>query len=249
MNNLNDTLIVIPARYGSTRLPAKMLETIDGKPVIEWVYRAALAAGCGDVLIATESQKIVAAAAAFGGKAVMTGETCQSGTDRVFEAAAKTPAQYIINVQGDEPFIASSTIAGVARLLRRDAAADIVTACVPTLDMELINNPNCVKAVLNAEGRALYFSRSVVPYKRETTADAVAAPYYQHCGIYGFKRAALEKFVKLPKSNLENLEKLEQLRALEAGMIIKSILIDRAGPAIDTAEDLSKAKEFAKTIK
>lgn len=246
---MKDTLIVIPARYGSTRLPAKVLEKINDKTILEWVYSAAVKAKCGEVIIATENKKIVEAAKKFGGKAVMTGEGCQSGTDRVFEAASKTDAQYIINVQSDEPFIESSTIKNVVNLLKSDAETDIATACVPTLNLNVITSPNCVKAVLNGQNRALYFSRSIVPYKRENTEDVLKVPYYQHCGIYGFKRAALEKFVKLPKSTLENLEKLEQLRALEAGMIIKSVLIKKTGPAIDTAEDLFKAKEFAKTNK
>jgi len=246
---MRDTLIIIPARYGSTRLPAKVLEKIQGKPVIEWVYKAALAAKCGDVVVATDSKKILSAVKAFGGKAVMTSVDCPSGTDRVYEAVSKTKAAYIINVQGDEPFIAPSTIKGVAKLIKADKETDIATACVPTLDLNLIANPNCVKAVLTAGGRALYFSRSVVPYKRDNAPEVLAAPYYHHAGIYGFKRAALEKFVKLPKSSLENLEKLEQLRALEAGMIIKSILIKKSGPAIDTAEDLFKAKQFAQKLK
>lgn len=246
---MKDTLIVIPARYGSTRLPAKVLEQIEGKPIIEWVYNACKGAKAGEVVIATESQIIVDAAKKFGANAVLTSEACQSGTDRVFEAAQKTEAKYIVNVQGDEPFVEASTIKGVIEKLKADEEADIVTACVPTLDTKSITNPNHVKAVLNQEGRALYFSRSVIPYKREATEESLMAPYYQHCGIYGFKREALAKFVKLPKSMLENLEKLEQLRALEAGMIIKSILIKKSGPAIDTAEDLYHAKEFAKANK
>ncbi len=246
MTSKNDCLIVIPARYGSTRLPAKVLEKIEGKPIIEWVYNACKKADAGEVIIATESKHIVDAAKAFGAKAVLTSESCQSGTDRVFEVAQNTDAKYIVNVQGDEPFVQPSTIKGVVELLKKDKEADIVTACVPTLDIKLITNPNHVKAVLNGEGRALYFSRSVVPYKRENDDFSLNQPYYHHCGIYGFKREALEKFVKLPKSTLESLEKLEQLRALEAGMIIKSILIKKSGPSIDTIEDLHHAKEFAK---
>lgn len=246
---MKDTLIVIPARYGSTRLPAKVLEKIEDKTILEWVYKACVKADCGDVLIATESPKIVTAAKKFGAKAVLTSEACQSGTDRVFEAVGKTKVKFVVNVQGDEPFIQPSTVKNVVEKLKADAQADIVTACVPTLDTKLITNPNHVKAVMNEEGRALYFSRSVIPYKREDTPEVLKKPYYQHCGIYGFKREALDKFVKLPKSTLENLEKLEQLRALEAGMVIKCILIEKAGPSIDTVEDLYRAKEFAKENK
>lgn len=246
MTSKNDCLIVIPARYGSTRLPAKVLEKIEGKPMIEWVYNACKNADVGQVIIATESDIIVEAVKDFGATAVLTSESCQSGTDRIFEVAQKTDAKYIINVQADEPFIAPSTIKGVFDLLSKDEQADIVTACVPTFDIKSITNPNHVKAVLNGEGRALYFSRSVVPYKRENDDLSLSRPYYHHCGIYGYKRQALERFVKLPQSTLECLEKLEQLRALEAGMIIKSILIEKSGPSIDTIADLHNAKQFAK---
>lgn len=245
---MKDTLIVIPARYASTRLPGKMLEKIDGKPIIQWVWEACNKADSGEVLIATESPIIVEEAAKFGAKAIITSDKCQSGTDRVYEVAQKTQAKYIVNVQGDEPFVAPSTIKNVIAKLKT-SNADIMTACMPTLDISSVSNPNHVKAVLNKEGRALYFSRSVIPYKRENTTESLKEPYYIHCGIYAFKRAALEKFVSLPKSTLENLEKLEQLRALEAGMTIESILIDKLGPAIDTIEDLYKAKEFAKKTK
>ncbi len=243
----NDCLIVIPARYGSTRLPAKVLELIDGKPVIQWVYQAAQKANAGDVIIATDSKIVVEAAKKFGGAAVMTSEPCQSGTDRVYEAAQKSKANYIVNLQGDEPFVQPETVRNVVKQLQKDAQADIMTACFPTLDLPSVANPNNVKAVLSGDLRALYFSRSPIPYKRDIhDEEAHKKPFYIHCGIYAFKRAALEKFVKLPKSNLENLEKLEQLRALEAGMTIKSILIKKAGPAIDTIEDLHAAREYSK---
>lgn len=245
---MKDTLIVIPARYASTRLPGKMLEKIDGKPIIQWVWEACQKAEEGEVIIATESPIIVEEAAKFGAKALITSDKCQSGTDRVFEVAQKTEAKYIVNVQGDEPFVAPATIKNTIERLKK-SSADILTACMPTLDISFVSNPNHVKAVLNKEGRALYFSRSVIPYKRENTPESLREPYYIHCGIYAFKRTALEKFVSLPKSTLENLEKLEQLRALEAGMTIESILIEKLGPAIDTIEDLYRAKEFAKKIK
>lgn len=245
---MNDTLIVIPARYASTRLPGKMLEKIEGKTIIQWVWEACKKANSGEILIATESEIIVQQAIQFGARAVITSDKCQSGTDRVYEVAQSTQAQYIVNVQGDEPFVAPSTIKNVIARLKQ-SQADIVTACMPTVDISSVSNPNHVKAVLNNEGKALYFSRSVIPYKRENTPESLKAPYYIHCGIYAFKRKALEKFVSLPKSNLENLEKLEQLRALEAGMTIESILIEKLGPAIDTIEDLYRAKEFIKQTK
>ncbi|WP_428898188.1 3-deoxy-manno-octulosonate cytidylyltransferase (CMP-KDO synthetase) [Parelusimicrobium proximum] len=243
---MTDTLIVIPARYGSTRLKAKALEMIDGKSIVQMVWEACTAANAGEVLVATENQIIVEHCASFGAKAVLTSEECQSGTDRVFEAAKGRSEKYIINVQGDEPFVKPDTIFAVAKLLKDDPQTDISTACVPTLDMDKINNPNVVKAVLTDDKQALYFSRSPIPYKRDITEEIKNIPYYQHTGIYGYKRESLEKFVSLPQSTLEKLEKLEQLRALEAGMSIKCIIINEAGPAIDTAEDLEEAKKYHK---
>lgn len=243
---MSNVLIVIPARYGSSRLPGKMLKPLAGKPVIQHVYEACKKADVGEVLIATESPIVVQAAAQFGGKAVLTSDACQSGTDRVFEAAQNRTEEIVINVQGDEPFIAPSTVRKIAELLQADPACDIASAVAPTLDENKINDPNCVKAVLNAEGKALYFSRSRVPYKREITEENKNIPYWQHCGIYGYRRKALERFVSLPPSNLEKLERLEQLRALEDGMTLKCVVIDSAGPAIDTAHDLAAAEEYYK---
>lgn len=242
---MNDTLIIIPARYGSTRFPGKPLALLQNKPIIQWVYEACKNANCGQVLIATEDQRIISAANSFGAKAVMTPDTCQSGTDRIYYAAKDLKAEYIVNVQGDEPFVLPQTVKSVVELLKKDSQTDISTACMATTDVKSIDDPNHVKAVLAKDMRALYFSRSLIPYKREKTPQTQKEPYYLHCGIYGYKRAALEKFVNLPPSPLENLEKLEQLRALEAGMIIKSVLTPKAGPAIDTPQDLQRAKEFA----
>ena len=168
---MSEVLIVIPARYGSTRLSGKALKLLAGKPVVQHVWQACVKAGVGEVLIATENQIVVDAAAQFGAKAVLTSESCQSGTDRVYEAAQNRPERIIINVQGDEPFISPSTVQKIARLLQADPQCDIASAVAPTLDENKINDPNCVKAVLNKEGRALYFSRSRVPYKRELTEE------------------------------------------------------------------------------
>lgn len=244
---MSNVLIVIPARYGSSRLPGKMLKPLAGKPVIEHVYEACKKAGVGEVLIATESQIVVDAAAKFGGGAVLTSEACQSGTDRVYEAAKNRPESIVINVQGDEPFVKPETIRKIAKLLQAEPDCDIASAVAPTLDENKINDPNCVKAVLNKDGKALYFSRSRVPYRREITQENKNIPYWQHCGIYGYQRKALERFVSLPPSNLEMLERLEQLRALEDGMTLKCVVIDSAGPAIDTARDLESAEEYFKT--
>ena len=244
---MKDVLIVIPARYGSTRLPGKALKLLAGKPVVQHVWEACVKANVGEVLIATENQIVVDAVAKFGAKGVLTSDACQSGTDRVYEAAKNRTEQIVINVQGDEPFIAPTTVQKIARLLQAQPECDIASAVAPTLDENKINDPNCVKAVLNKEGKALYFSRSRVPYKRELTEENKKVPYWQHCGIYGYQRKALQRFVSLPPSPLEQLEKLEQLRALEDGMTLKCVVIDSAGPAIDTAHDLQAAEEYFKS--
>ena len=244
---MSDFLIAVPARFGSSRLRGKILKNLCGKPVIQHVYEACLKTGLGEVIIATESPLVQEAAARFGAQAVLTSESCQSGTDRIFEAAKNRPEKFIINVQGDEPFIRPQTIAKVARLLAEDPSCDIATAVTATLDDAKIDNPNCVKAVLAKDGRALYFSRSRVPFKREITDENKNVPYWHHCGIYGYRKEALERFVSLPPSPLEKLEKLEQLRALESGMTIKCVEIESGGPAIDTEADLKAAEEYFKT--
>lgn len=244
---MSDFLIAVPARFGSSRLRGKILKNLCGKPVIQHVYEACLKTGLGDVIIATESPLVQEAAARFGAQAVLTSESCQSGTDRIFEAAKNRPEKFIINVQGDEPFIRPQTIAKVARLLAEDPSCDIATAVTATLDDAKIDNPNCVKAVLAKDGRALYFSRSRVPFKREITDENKNVPYWHHCGIYGYKKGALSRFVSLPQSPLEKLEKLEQLRALESGMTIKCVEIESGGPAIDTETDLKAAEEYFNT--
>lgn len=243
---MSDVLIVIPARYGSSRLPGKILKQLDGKPVIQRTYEACVKTGLGDVLIATESPLVVEACAKFGAHAVLTDESCQSGTDRIYQAAQNRPEQFIINVQGDEPFIRPETVQKVAQILKDDPACDIASAVVATTDDAKIDNPNCVKAVLAADGRALYFSRSRVPFKREITEENKNVPYWHHCGIYGYRKEALKRFVSLPPSPLEKLERLEQLRALEAGMTIKCAEIQPGGPAIDTQADLEAAEAYCR---
>jgi len=241
---MSDVLIVVPARYASSRFFGKILKNLGGKPVIQHVYETCCKTGLGEVILATESPVVVEAAARFGAKALLTSESCKSGTDRAYEVAKQRPESFIINVQGDEPFIQPGTITAIADLLRKDPSCDIATAVCALTDNVKIDNPNCVKAVLTAEKRALYFSRSRVPFKRELTEENKRVPYWHHCGIYGYRRAALERFVSLPESPLEKLERLEQLRALEDGMTIKCTEIQPAGPAIDTEADLKAAEAY-----
>ena len=163
-------LVIVPSRLGSTRFPRKVLAKLDGKPIVQWCWEAASAAGVGDVLIATEAKEVADAVKAFGGKAVMTSANCQSGTDRCFEAAKGRRDDIIVNVQGDQPFIKPATIRAVVKLLQDHPMIDIATAVMPLTDKERMGNPNVVKVAMNGKGRCLYFSRSLIPYPRNPAA-------------------------------------------------------------------------------
>jgi 3-deoxy-manno-octulosonate cytidylyltransferase (CMP-KDO synthetase) len=234
-------LIVIPARYNSQRFPGKVLAKIRGKAVLQWCYEAAVRSGLGPVLIATEDKRVLDFAAGIGAKAVLTSPRCQSGTDRVREAAGRSRHRFVVNFQGDEPFMSAATLRAAFGFMRR--GFDIATAGAPIADDRELANPNCVKIAMNAEGRALYFSRSLIPF-RHPLSEVKARPWFKHCGFYIYTRRALERFVKLPPSPLERLERLEQLRALENGMSIGVAKVRVLGPAIDTPEDLRTAERF-----
>lgn len=235
-----DALVVIPARMGSTRFPGKVLALLDGKPIVRWCYDAARAAQVGSVLVATEDARVAEVVESFGGQAVLTSADCASGTDRVYEAVkkSKSRAPFVINLQGDQPLIRPATIQAVARVLKKNKAADMSTAVMKLEDPERVRNPNVVKAVVAKDGRCLYFSRSPVPFPRNGTPPE----RWEHLGIYGFKRAALERFVKLPPSRLETVESLEQLRALEDGLSIFAAVVEDAPVAVDAPEDLRLAE-------
>jgi len=232
------TVVVIPARMGSTRFPAKVLSSLGGIPVVEWCRRAAVEAAVGPVVVATDHSDVIDAVKRYGGSAVLTPRNCRSGTDRVFaavrvlERARGLQFRTVVNLQGDEPFIRPSTIRKVA-LLARSGAADISTAVVPMTAGRLAADLNVVKAVLTPEGRCLYFSRAVIP--------TGSARLWRHIGIYAFTRGALERFVKSRPSPLESAERLEQLRALEAGMTIAAARVADRTIAIDTPADLRRA--------
>ncbi len=240
-----DCLIVIPARFGSQRFPGKVLAPIAGKPVIQWCWEAAVRTGLGEVIIATEHKAVLRFALSIGARAVMTSPRCQSGTDRVYEASRGTKAKFIINIQGDEPFMKASTLVKAFKKLRASPLCDIGTACSRIEDRKDIENPNCVKVAMNAAGQALYFSRSAIPF-HHPLSDLKNYPYYKHCGFYIYRREALEKFVKLKPSALERLERLEQLRALENGMKIAVAEVPALGPAIDVPADIRTAAAFLK---
>ncbi|OGR41464.1 MAG: 3-deoxy-D-manno-octulosonate cytidylyltransferase [Elusimicrobia bacterium GWA2_61_42] len=238
-------LIVIPARYGSQRFPGKVLAPLAGKPVIQWCWEAAVRTGLGEVIIATEHEKVLSFARSIGARAVMTSPRCQSGTDRVREAARGTRAKFVLNFQGDEPFMLASTLLKAFRKLAASPDCAIGTACSRITRREDLENPNCVKVAMNAAGRALYFSRCPIPF-HHPLSDLKGVPHYKHCGFYIYRREALEKFVKLKPSPLERLERLEQLRALENGMKIAVAEVPALGPAIDVPADLGTAEAFLK---
>ncbi|MEI8245008.1 MAG: 3-deoxy-manno-octulosonate cytidylyltransferase [Lentisphaerota bacterium] len=233
------TAAVIPARYGSTRFPGKVLAELCGKPMIQWVYEKAAASIADEVIIATDEPKVAKVVEGFGGRAVMTSPDHPSGTDRISEAVQGLDCDIIINVQGDEPLIPTSVIDGLIRKMQEDASIEMGTVAVPRLRSEIENDPNKVKVVFDERNFALYFSRSMVPYLREGGKDAAT---YLHWGIYAYRRETLDRFVRLPEGRLESCEKLEQLRALENGIRIYVMLSDLESIGVDTPEDLKRAE-------
>lgn len=231
---------VIPARYASSRFPGKPLVSIKGKPMIQRVYeQASKAASLGEVIVATDDQRIVDAVNSFGGKVVMTAETHQSGTDRCAEVLAKLEAKpdVIINIQGDEPFIYPEQIDQLAACFN-DPATEIATLAKAIDSLEELENPNVVKVVRDKNGFALYFSRSPIPHRRNAAFSENV--FYKHVGIYGYKVDVLGKVSQLEQSNLEMMESLEQLRWLENTYRIKVAETAYESWAIDTPEDLEK---------
>ena len=236
-----DTLVLIPARMASSRLPGKPLADIAGLPMIVHVMRRAEAAAVGPVVVATDSPAIEAAVRAAGGRAVMTRPDHVSGSDRVFEALGKVDpagqAEIVVNVQGDLPTLAPADIAAAAALLA-DQAVDIGTVAAEITRAEERDDPSVVKVVGSPAGpsrlRAVYFTRATAPYGE--------GPLYHHIGLYAYRRRALDRFVALPPSPLEKREKLEQLRALEAGMRIDLTIVGSAPLGVDTPEDLARVR-------
>ncbi len=244
---ISHAVAVIPARWASTRFPGKPLAELAGQPMIAHVVRRALeAATVEHVIVATDDERIARAAEAAGAEAVMTGD-CPSGTDRVAAAVAGSDRwDVVVNVQGDEPLLSGENIDVLVRGLLADPDAPMATLCRP-LDPERADDPNAVKVVCDSRGRALYFSRSAIPFPRE--AATAAALWRLHLGIYCFRREALAHFVSLAPSPLERAEGLEQLRALENGISI--LVFDAPHPAygVDTPEDLLRVATIMQTEK
>lgn len=239
---MKKTVIIIPARYGSTRLPAKPLLEVKNKPIIQYVYEAAKMSKLSDeVIVATDDERIKAAVENFGGNCEMTSKDHKCGSDRIAEVAYRHDEfEYILNLQGDEPQITPEVIDTALEALKRENDTDISTLVREINDEAQINNPNCVKCVFDNNFNALYFSRCPIPYARNKNES----PYYAHIGIYGYKRESLIKMTKLNQTNLERQESLEQLRALQNGMKIKVAIVDLNPVGIDTIEDFEKFKKI-----
>ncbi len=234
------TAIIIPARYGSSRLQGKPLIEVNSKPIIQWVWEKAVKSRLADrVIIATDNEEIYNCALMFGAQVQMTSDHHQSGSDRIAEVVERSAdIKYIVNLQGDEPLIKSESIDEIIRMLHE--GAEISTLVRVLTDPKDIDNPNIVKVVRDNEDFGLYFSRSRIPYER----NEGHIKYYGHLGIYGYTRDALLKMTHLMPSALELTESLEQLRALQNGMRIKTAEVDFTPVGIDTVEDLEEFRRI-----
>ncbi len=237
-------IALIPSRYGSTRLPGKALAPILGKPMIQWVYEQARRDKELDGLyVATDDARLMACVAGFGGQALLTRADHPSGSDRLAEAATLlglSPKDIVVNIQGDQPVFPPRLIGQLAALLSRDCSAVMATPMRRITDLETARNPNVVKVVFDYRGRALYFSRSPVPFWR----DGEKPYFFKHIGIYAYRVEFLQNFVTLPPRRWEEAEKLEQLRALEYGFPIHLVETVEDTVEVDTPEDLAKAEAF-----
>lgn len=224
---MSSCLTVIPARLGSTRFPRKVLAKLAGRTMIEWCWRAAVAARLGPVIVAVDSREVADEVRRFGGEAVMTRAACPSGSDRVWEAAKRRAEPIILNYQGDMPLLKPATLRATVKALTR--GTDIATSVIALDDASRRASPHVVKAVLAKNGRCLYFSRAPVSA-------------WEHLGLYAYRRGALKRFVSLRPSPLEKSERLEQLRALEDGMTIRAAIVRERPVAVDVPSDLRRAE-------
>jgi 3-deoxy-manno-octulosonate cytidylyltransferase (CMP-KDO synthetase) len=233
---------VIPARLGSTRLSRKVLREIAGKPMVQRVYEAARRCpSLQDVIIATDADEVMQLAEAHGWKAQMTSGTHRSGTDRINEVAQRVSADVYVNIQGDLPLLRPEQIEALLRPMQR---SDVMVSTVCTrCKQEEIGNPNAVKVVTDRNGRALYFSRSTIPYDRDGSGKV---EYFKHLGLYAYRREALQRFCSLPESRLEAAERLEQLRLLDNGIDIYVEETPFGSVEVDTEEDLKRVEEILK---
>jgi 3-deoxy-manno-octulosonate cytidylyltransferase (CMP-KDO synthetase) len=255
-NPPKNVIAIIPARYASTRLPGKLLLPIDGKPLIlHTLEQATKASNVSRVIVAADDERIIDAVTAGGGEAVMTSPKHQSGSDRIAEVAANLPeGSIIVNVQGDEPLISPRTIEKAVDAILNDDSVDISTTCEAITKIEELMNFNVVKVVTSSDGRAVYFSRSPIPFPREASLryggpdealrnePEMLSQFRKHTGLYVYRREYLLKFAKMPQTQLEKIEMLEQLRALENGANIRVVEVEETSIGIDTQEDYERVK-------
>ena len=239
---------IIPARYASSRFPGKPLADILGKPMIQWVYeRANRTKFLNKVIVATDDQRIFDAVTDFKGNVVMTSPTAANGTERVAEVAENLDAKLIVNIQGDEPLIDPGVIDQLVNLMQEDKTAPVGTLVKKIEDAENLMNPNIPKVVIDKNFYALYFSRSIIPFHRDRADQRKwirNENYYQHIGLYIYRREFLLKFVKLPISNLERIERLEQLRILENGYKIKVAITETETIGVDVPSDIDRVISY-----
>ena len=237
-------VVVIPARYGSTRLPGKPLVSLAGKPMIQRVYeRAQMAKRVGRVVVATDDERIVKAVETFGGEARMTRPDHRTGTERVAEVAAHVEGEVFVNVQGDEPLLDPMALDTAVNALLEEEPAKIATVATPIKVPADIMDPNVVKTVLDFDGNALYFSRAPIPWVRDT-ASKVQVRHLKHLGLYVFQRDALLEYPTLPQGELERVEQLEQLRWLENGWKIRVAEVEHDAVSVDVPEDVARVEKL-----
>jgi 3-deoxy-manno-octulosonate cytidylyltransferase (CMP-KDO synthetase) len=242
--SLAKVVVVIPARYGSTRLPGKPLVSIAGKPMIQRVFeRAKLAQRVDQVIVATDDERIVKAVEAFGGEVRMTRSDHRTGTERVAEVAAHVEGDVFVNVQGDEPLLDPAAVDTAVTSLLEEPKASIATVATPIKTPADIMDPNVVKTVLDFEGNAIYFSRAPIPWVRDT-GSKVLARHLKHLGLYVFEREALLEYPTLPPGELERIEQLEQLRWLENGWKIRVAEVEHDAVSVDVPEDVARVEKL-----
>ncbi|HEX5793061.1 MAG TPA: 3-deoxy-manno-octulosonate cytidylyltransferase [Rheinheimera sp.] len=246
-------VVVIPARYASSRLPGKPLADINGKTMIERVYQQALQSGANRVVVATDDRRVADVVDQFGGEVCMTRTDHNSGTERLAEVVSKlqlAPDTVVVNVQGDEPFIPPLIIRQVAQNLATQQKAQMATLAVPLSSVAEISNPNIVKVVSDKDGYALYFSRSVIPFDRDGQFQTELARHYRrHIGIYAYRAGFIQRYVDWPASMLEQIESLEQLRVLWQGEAIHvDTALETPAVGVDTPADLEHARRYAASL-
>jgi len=245
----SSVVIVIPARYGSVRLPGKPLVQLGGKPMVQRVYeRAKLAKTASRVLVATDDERILKAVDAFGGEARMTRSEHRTGTERIAEVAAHTEGEVFVNVQGDEPLLDPASVDTAVAALLEEPPAAITTVAVPIRTPADIMDPNIVKTVLDFDGNALYFSRAPIPWVRDTGGH-VQARHLKHLGLYVFQRDALLEYPTLPQGELERIEQLEQLRWMENGWKIRVAEVEHDAVSVDVPADVARVEELLKSLR